>query len=53
MEKDKIIAALGLQARELVKDPEIRDMLGRCTCERDRCELLAIASIYALIKAAQ
>ena len=48
---EKMINTLGTQARELMNSPIIKDMLNACQNDTERCELLAVASMYALLKA--
>lgn len=50
---ETMIRAISEQAQELLKSAHIRAMLEGCTSEEEKQMKLAIASIYALTKAAQ
>ena len=46
-----IINALSAQAKELMKNESVVEMLNRCATDEERCQMLAIASMHAIIKA--
>jgi len=46
-----VINILSVQASELLKNNYIQAMLNDCASDEERCQKLAIASIYALCKA--
>ena len=48
---EKMINTLGKQARELMNSEVVINMLNSCQNDTERCEMLAIASMYALLKA--
>lgn len=48
---DAMINLLGRQAQILMNDEIVLGMLAECTTEEEKLEKLAIASMWALIKA--
>lgn len=49
MEKT-MLEILKAQAEELLNSSIVREMLANCKNDEERCQMLALASIYALTK---
>lgn len=48
---NEMINLMGRQAQELMKNETVVAMLNNCTTEEDKLQKLAIASMWALVKA--
>lgn len=48
---NEMINLIGRQAQELMKDEIVLGMLAECTTEEEKLQKLAIASMWALVKA--
>ena len=46
-----VVDLITAQAGELLKSKEVKQMLSNCTSDDERLMKLAIASVYALVKA--
>ena len=51
MKSSIVVDLITAQARELLKSEEVKQMLSNSTSDDERLMKLAIASVYALVKA--
>ena len=51
MKSSMVVDLVTAQAGELLKSEEVKQMLSNCTSDDERLVKLAIASVYALLKA--